>query len=573
MALFRTFVICIRGEIALLSGVVPNKTWGPNLRFSIAALGQMATPIQSLWIVSQFKQHLLQSFLDLPVPKPEEVLWNHIGDIMRAYEKIFPTGFQHESVQCFLDRTHQCLLSHANKGLLPPNQVGLDQTEECAPEIRKFCTPDHASVPASVPLGFEETHQSSEQAEVASGCFCAPAPVGEASSSKHESWECDYPNCPVCLNDALLPPIPKFCDEPFPHETSPIQISPTVPFRVEATTERDLGAHDTPRVKPFPVSGGIPAFSSRKRAVDPSWTTSPVKKAFVELDLPHDSLRKSAETHNTADGVADTTHGAQSFELHCESPLSKHTRVDHSAETFPVGEVSEVAQPVLQCGRVSSCEVHLFRHDLGMLQPQTITVRKGSTVGELHVAEDSLQSFSMHSRMCDGVGAFVSDTCTIDRDIELHVHLLRDDCGFWKCPFHTGSSVSFLGLAPMTRLDFLDFQQGWMAKDEMDFYLETLCDSPSVATFFSFTLPDIWDTFDADLFIQWFITGIKSKSGCDYAVSTVLWKNHWIPLAFAHADIGVNVHTSPEGQSLLEFSPRTSLRFQSLEPYTGSPCC
>ena len=107
-------------EIALLSGIVPDKLWGPQLRFSIAALGQMATPIQSLWVVAQFKKHLLEGFLEIPAPKPEEVMWLHIGDIMVAYENFFPMGFHSDVVQNFLDRTHRCLFSHAAQGIVPP---------------------------------------------------------------------------------------------------------------------------------------------------------------------------------------------------------------------------------------------------------------------------------------------------------------------------------------------------------------------------------------------------------------------------------------------------------------------
>ena len=82
--------------------------------------------------------------------------------------------------------------------------------------------------------------------------------------------------------------------------------------------------------------------------------------------------------------------------------------------------------------------------------------------------------------------------------------------------------------------------------------LMPFCDSTSVAAFSSFVLPHAWGMDDANLFIQWLITGIKSKSGCDFVVSTILWKQHWIPLVFSHAGIGITAHTSPEGQSLLE---------------------
>ena len=153
-----------------------------------------------------------------------------------------------------------------------------------------------------------------------------------------------------------------------------------------------------------------------------------------------------------------------------EQSQHETTQVEHTAVKVPDCAAEQVAS-LRPSSDAAYCEVHLFRHDLGILKPQTVKVLKGSTVGELHVAEDSLQTFSLHSRMCDGVGAFVSDTCKIENDLELHVHLLRDDSCFQKCPFQTGILGSFADFAPMTRLDFLDFQHGWVAKDEMDFYL------------------------------------------------------------------------------------------------------
>lgn len=43
-------------ELALLLGVQPNKSWRP-LKLGIAALGQIASPVQAQWILSQYVFH------------------------------------------------------------------------------------------------------------------------------------------------------------------------------------------------------------------------------------------------------------------------------------------------------------------------------------------------------------------------------------------------------------------------------------------------------------------------------------------------------------------------------------
>ena len=181
-------------EIALLSGIVPDKSWGPNLRFSISALGQMATPIQSLWVVSQFKKHLLESLFDIPAPTPEETLWLHIGDIMKAYEISFPVGFHHEAV----DRTHRCLFSHAARDVLPSHLPSFGKTKSQPTVEGSFSLPDQ----------FEPETRPTDDS------LCnfpsAARQLGRGQHEPIENWKCNYPDCPVCFIESKQPPAPPF---------------------------------------------------------------------------------------------------------------------------------------------------------------------------------------------------------------------------------------------------------------------------------------------------------------------------------------------------------------------------
>ena len=504
-------------EIALLSGIVPDKLWGPQLRFSIAALGQMATPIQSLWVVAQFKKHLLEGFLEIPAPKPEEVMWLHIGDIMVAYENFFPMGFHSDVVQNFLDRTHRCLFSHAAQGIVPPFLPSFNKNKGDLESNSSALTPGSIT---EIPVDQPCPKNASE------GLFDQSSP-GEAHKPVNTSWHCDYPNCPVCCTEDTLPPIPTFSDEIILQRDVIPAISPTLPFEIHVSQAIQTKSDETPRVTPMPVCGGIPAFQSKKR---PSETSSPIhaKRPFSIPDVPP----------------------LPSFEI----PSIESDFVDQPAITEPPMDFEMVPDQisVLPANHDSPCQIWISRHDSSLLPPQKLQVSKGSTVGELQIAEDRIGAFSLHSRVCDDVGAFVSHTKAIEHDMSLHLRPLKEDSCPAKCPRFSESPNPPLDFDFMTRSKLLDLQQGWVAKDEMDFYLGLCAQTVNAFAFPSFVMPEVWDSKDADLFIQWTIEGFKSKLDCSCAFSTILWKKHWIPLVLSQAEVGVSIATSPEGRTLIE---------------------
>ena len=519
-------------EIALLSGIVPNKCWGPNLRFSIAALGQMATPIQSLWVVSQFKRHLLECLFDAPAPTPEETLWIHVGDIMKVFESGFPVGFHHEAVQNFIDRTHRCLFSHAAKDVLPSHLPNFGKSKP---------HPNNVDLPL--------LSGNRGDSCIAPGTSRSIKGLPETD----EDWKCNYPECPVCVLESELPPLQSLlgsdvsiaepqCDQKapshqvgenlhndcFPHGFKTDHcVSPTLHFSLQIADEPKPIEADLPRVPQISSCGGIPGFKSKKRSADTFIESRPKKPLAVPDSPPIPTI--AGPSMQPLPDSPEVSSPKGSSDLH--------------------GHHSAVIPQVIS---VPTCNVLVFRHPIDSCTPQVLKVKKGSSVGELHCAEDRLGSFSLHSKVCDSVGAFVSDTCIIDSDVTLHFHLLQHETHPPKCPILPDTIVDGLDFRTLTRSDILQLQQGWVAKDEMDFYLETGIDLSFVKAFPSFSLPEVWEFPEADKFIQWLIDGIKLGPDSLFAASTLLWKHHWVPLVFVHAGIGVTVHTSPEGHSIVE---------------------
>lgn len=63
-------------ELALCNGVEPNRHWQPH-RLSLSGLGQLASPLQCLWVLAQWKWHFLEGFDYVGNQLPEQL--THVG--------------------------------------------------------------------------------------------------------------------------------------------------------------------------------------------------------------------------------------------------------------------------------------------------------------------------------------------------------------------------------------------------------------------------------------------------------------------------------------------------------------
>lgn len=79
-------------ELALLNGLSPHKPWGPNLRLSLCAIGQLASPIQALWIGSFVVCHLKEiGIMKGVIGTPTEVLMVYLRSLMQERDELFGT--------------------------------------------------------------------------------------------------------------------------------------------------------------------------------------------------------------------------------------------------------------------------------------------------------------------------------------------------------------------------------------------------------------------------------------------------------------------------------------------------
>ena len=158
-----------------------------------------------------------------------------------------------------------------------------------------------------------------------------------------------------------------------------------------------------------------------------------------------------------------------------------------------------------------------------------------ATVGQICVAFAELTNIVPHCRPQDIVGQFVS----VSRPPQDQMILLLQDPADYqteKCPLE--GCAPFLPNAS-TRESLLLQQEAWVARDEMDYYLESLheyVDLPTVPTWF---IRD--DPFSPETFAQWLT---RSTAQAQKFCTAVLFRCHWSPLKVEVTSEGVCVSTT-----------------------------
>ena len=77
-------------EVCLLCGSNPARNVGNDLRLALAAAGQMASPVQAVWIFSHLRRLVLESFGHGPVVTPLEALISWQSKILTARDELWP---------------------------------------------------------------------------------------------------------------------------------------------------------------------------------------------------------------------------------------------------------------------------------------------------------------------------------------------------------------------------------------------------------------------------------------------------------------------------------------------------
>ena len=393
----------IRTFRALL-GCIPLRERGQNLRFCISGLGQMASPMQSLWIVSQYHRHVCQHFGFPCLFSPESNMWTQIGDVMTELNFQIPGTLAVPRTVQFLDDVYQTLTSsygdlRFDKGLW---YISVEQTPNTVTESDERFE------------GFEIFPEDSDN---------GPSPI-LANSDPYllpiGDWECDGIDCPVCgpIDGSEVMLNPHLTNLPSGNATELAStvlehrivdavegISPTLTFTIRDESQFDTIAPSEPLVV-FPPSGGIPGFANKRLVSSASGVVEPSAKRIKTVASEATMLPTEPVTPFESDSVVTENCDASDRSTHADVkqvdsvPLLLGPQVSFSKTgSFPLLHVNN--------DQVQDC--HLVTVHSADSAPLSIGISQGSTVGDLLVAWNKLESTDDILRASSMVGSLLSN--------------------------------------------------------------------------------------------------------------------------------------------------------------------
>eukprot|EP00438_Fugacium_kawagutii_P004336 Skav207873 [mRNA] locus=scaffold664:12608:17290:+ [translate_table: standard] len=177
-------------ELSLLLGLNPNTEWLPNLKLSLCGLGQIASPIQSGWIVSQ---HLWGNHdHDLnPMHTPEHQLWLQLDQLFAARNQVFPVQQYGAKTQDFSNLLRNQLALASQSRLV---SRGLPATEDIAQCITATALLPLEATPKRLTRSECEMLEHEEQSPCSASVtsheqLATEDPYEELADATEEDWE------------------------------------------------------------------------------------------------------------------------------------------------------------------------------------------------------------------------------------------------------------------------------------------------------------------------------------------------------------------------------------------------
>ena len=536
-------------ELALLSGVCPNRDWQGQLKLALCGLGQMASPLHSCWIMAQFVFQMGRQFQWDKVPTPEESLWSQMTKVFQAYQTTFPQLFAMPTVQAFVNRSHSLLFGHhtAQHGIaawpspdsrpadpadtqVPPScaeatqdikEVGSTTVQDQAFRGLEHVE-DHTPKVSTLPVGF--TSSPLHDPHVLDRCCVIGDGVeGEATRNREhprdtnsptsplqaivddgygadviegsEQRECQYDDCFICHPELLTIPVKDMPQSRPEEKHESVEVSPTLPFTIHSQV--------------FDDAGGLIAFSSRKRPIEDN--KNPISKRAKMASASDGSNAAAAQVTQ----LELTKMKTEETVAHAGPPQGEVVKIDNEP-TFQTKEPLTVMPLSEDTHCIQVFNLHADLH------PLDLRVNKTATVGSITVAEDKLGTLRQPINIVDIIGQPISlgslstssqqvflRPCSLDKPLSGHQS--------------KGPTWTFDGDQPVSRITALLQQEAWVARDELDFYLSQLSANENEVV----AVPSVYDTDTLD-FSEWAKLTLLVDSP-RFVATAVLSQNHWHP--------------------------------------------
>ena len=480
-------------ELALLNGLSPAKQFGQNLKLALCAIGQLASPIQSAWLGSFVLKHFQQNrWLTQEVIPPKLALLKVFEGLLKDRDLIFG-GPSKPNTKNFHRILRAHLLGEQITSILP---LPLETIEEGTSRSGSLGNAEEATREAGESCQGLASKQTKEPNNKGKGGKIPNQKVDE------NEWNCDYPKCPVCVPNQMIPKddTDTIKDEIIRTEG---EVSPTIPFIVEEgknTPSDDQALIEATKIaenlvteqhmQEFQKTGGVIGFNNLHHK----------KRKFAEYtqDIKTDGMR----------------HELQEKKTHQQSEMQQSKTSDEEE---------------------SQREIKIQIHDHRSTEPCEVKVEQGSMIADLIRAESDLspEDGPKTAWTCLDTPVLPETQLSEGQFVSLqHYASFRQH----RCPRNDADSVMSFSF-PLQRIEALTQQGPFVALDEMEYYLQSL-------HFLERAQPirpiDVIDDTQEDQtsyqtqvqqIVDWIVDNLPENNGMAKA-SAFLSKNHWNPIVF-----------------------------------------
>eukprot|EP00435_Cladocopium_sp_Y103_P023887 s1528_g5.t2 len=477
-------------ELALFSGMPPTLKWGEHLRLALCALGQLASPIQSIWIGTAIMNHVNKKFFGVECSSPKDVLLDYFAFLLSERDQVFGKPSQPKSMafQTMVDnRTFE----------IPEHHPPAEETTKVPVLPAKAC----AAITTEVPTKATEDLKQALPADIRA---IVPKPASEASD----------------MNGPLHPP--------------------------DRLSFPDLS------ISRADVIGGISGFESAKKLKTCHTTSaddllsgpasSAVSAPTSGKDMcdhaPGISMPRSEPSNDVEVFPAGPVGESESGPLVAESPVIDCSQ--NNSGRVPAPDPSEPAD-----NSIRHFDVWVIHESCRA--PTVVKVPEDATVAQIALAEARLHTLPSNSAPRSWMNTHIPIHASVveHQFIKLHTQAPPK----MRCPVNMPDSVLPGIDFPCTRLTALWEQQAWVALDEMDFYLSIIQSNQQVnvipcAEFVSQAAVDEETADRLHLPLEHAETDIP-------IITAIICAKHWIPIHMTRTSTKVIVFTTPEGEPLI----------------------
>ena len=297
-------------------------------------------------------------------------------------------------------------------------------------------------------------------------------------------------------------------------------------FQAQQPLQSNTDKHDIKKIQ-YATNGGIPGFETRctrKRSfVDKT-------DADIEQDKPFKIAKHEESVAAPDEVIRQANEIVSAAEVPCEDQKIEQTKTMDSKT-----DINNSDKRI--CVWASK--------PLELLQP--VSCNPDATVGQLALAEAKLQMQDTIMRPTTLVGSSLS----LSSQLEHEQIVLLDPCldDFVRCPKQSCKS-NMPNLATMTRFDAVWHQKGWVAWDEMEFYLKSIEHSGALKTFPPI---DMTSPLSSEHAILSSVFELDNQEEGNQGIFTVGWnQNHWFPVHFQCQHDQWNITTTTEMKDVVK---------------------